>query len=56
MCTFGVLGLSCEAPAAPKPPEFSVAGEGKKKERNFGLSGGGLSSGGLSSGGLSSGL
>ena len=22
MCTFGVLGLSCEAPAAPKPPGF----------------------------------
>ena len=21
MCTFGVLGLSCEAPAAPKPPQ-----------------------------------
>ena len=20
MCAFGVLGLSCEAPAAPKPP------------------------------------
>ena len=23
MCTFGVLGLSCEAPAAPKPPGVS---------------------------------
>ena len=23
MCTFGVLGLSCEAPAAPKPPGLS---------------------------------
>ena len=22
MCTFGVLVLSCEAPAAPKPPGF----------------------------------
>ena len=22
VCTFGVLGLSCEAPAAPKPPGF----------------------------------
>ena len=22
MLTFGVLGLSCEAPAAPKPPAF----------------------------------
>ena len=22
MCTFGVLGLSCETPAAPKPPGF----------------------------------
>ena len=22
MCTFGVLGLLCEAPAAPKPPEL----------------------------------
>ena len=32
LCTFGVLGLSCEAPAA--------AGEGKKA-RYFGLSGGG---------------
>ena len=28
MCTFGVLGLSCETPAAPKPPA--------KKARNFG--------------------
>ena len=24
MCTFGVLWLSCEAPAAPKPPEFDT--------------------------------
>ena len=32
-----------------------VAGGGKKKERNFGRSGGGLSSGGLSGGGLSGG-
>ena len=23
MCTFGVLGLSCEVPAAPKPPGFT---------------------------------
>ena len=22
MCTFGALGLSCEGPAAPKPPGF----------------------------------
>ena len=27
MCTFGVLGLSCEAPAVPKPRE------GRKKEK-----------------------
>ena len=32
-----------------------VAGGGKKKERNFGRSGGGLSGGGLSGGGLSGG-
>ena len=25
MCTFGVLGLSCEARAAPKPPGFQPA-------------------------------
>ena len=30
MCTFGVLGLSCEAPAAPKPPK-----EGRKYEKFF---------------------
>ena len=24
MCTFGVLGVSCEAPAAPKPPESII--------------------------------
>ena len=23
MCPFGVLGLSCEAPAAPKPPKLT---------------------------------
>ena len=35
MCAFGVLGLSCEAPAAPKPgereEERNVGERGKKK-------------------------
>ena len=26
MCTLGVLGLSCEAPAAPKPVEVCLGG------------------------------
>ena len=57
MCTFGVLGLSCEAPAAPKPPGFHTTARPKFDEktprgenrlelwageaRNFGGSGGG---------------
>ena len=30
MCTFGVLGLSSEAPAAPKPPGIHTAREPKR--------------------------
>ena len=44
MCTFGVLGLSCETPAALRPPEREKKNENGsergKKERNFGWSGG----------------
>ena len=63
MCAFG---LSCETPAAPKPPGFHTTAPTKfnektqrerekeagegKKERNFGRSGGGGSSGGGSGG------
>ena len=60
MFTFGVLGLSCEALAAPKPPGFhTTAREPKRaplrpgegiKERNFGRSGGGGSGRGMSGG------
>ena len=39
MCTFGVLGLSCEAPGGPKPPGFHTGvchkGGGKKRELGF---------------------
>ena len=31
MFTFGVLGLSCEAPAAPKPPGFHTTTRGPKR-------------------------
>ena len=31
MCTFGVLGLSCEAPAAPKPPGFHTTAREPKR-------------------------
>ena len=31
MCTFGVLGLSCEAPAAPKPPGFHTTAQEPKR-------------------------
>ena len=35
MCTFGVLGLSFEAPAAPKPPGFhTTAREPKRAGRD----------------------
>ena len=42
MCAFGVLGLSCEAPAAPKPPGFTPpkfneqTPREREKERNGG--------------------
>ena len=48
MCTFAVLGQSCEAPAAPKPPGFHTterertkmeAEEEKKKENLWALHG-----------------
>ena len=31
MCTFGVLGLSCEAPAAPKPPGLHTTAREPKR-------------------------
>ena len=31
LCTFGVLGLSCEAPAAPKPPGFHTTAREPKR-------------------------
>ena len=31
MCTFGVLGFSCEAPAAPKPPGFHTTAREPKR-------------------------
>ena len=31
MCAFGVLWLSCEAPAAPKPPGFHTTGQEPKR-------------------------
>ena len=43
MCTFGVLGLSCKAPAAPKPPGFRTTAreplvtfpKALRKDKNF---------------------
>ena len=34
MCTFGILGLLCEAPAAPKPPKFHEKNPPEREERN----------------------
>ena len=31
MCAFGVLGLSCEAPAVPKPPGFHTTAREPKR-------------------------
>ena len=53
MCTFGVLGLSCETPRE-REKKRSKVGAGEKK-RNFGRSGGGGSGGGGLGGGRSGG-